>query len=321
MFNKDYLRPELIILDITHRCNLQCNICEIRKDKPIQEYTLGEIEGLINEAFDWKVKEFALSGGEPLLREDIFEILDFVQKARYHIGILTNGVILSDSFIKRLLPYLASGCISLSISLDALTSGIHDEIRGVKGSFEKTLGAFKRLSELKKGYPGINFNSISIILNENLEELLGLATFLKSLNINSIQFQALLSNNLIMKERRDGVKYWIPQERFDVLDRTIDSLIEFKRENFALVRNSESNLGLMKKYFRGQLNQSDVKCQYAAKTMLIANNGEVTTCFESYGNIRKNSLREIYVSKDCKQARNRVSACKAPCLLPCFTDN
>jgi len=320
VLNEKFSKPELIILDISHRCNLQCNICEIRKDKPVQEYTLKEVEGLVNEAIDWQVKEFALSGGEALLREDIFEILDFVREKGYRIGILTNGVILSDSFIKKLLPYLACGALSLSISLDALTPSIHDEIRGSKGCFEKTSGALKILSELKKEHPGINFNSISIVLNENLEELLDLAIFLKSLNINSIQFQSLLSNNLIMKDRKHDIKYWVPPERLVVLDRTIDSLIEFKRNNFALVRNSENNLRLIKKYFRGDLIQRDVKCLYAAKTMLIANNGEVTTCFESYGNIRKNSLREIYVSQDSQRARQRVGACKKPCLLPCFCD-
>ena len=237
-----------------------------------------------------------------------------------HIGVLTNGVILSDSFIKKLLPYLIGGHLSLSISLDALTPSVHDEIRGVGGCFEKTVAAFRILSKLKNEYPGINFNSISIILNENLEELLDLAIFLKSLNVNSIQFQPLLSNNLIMKERKKGAKYWIPSDRLAVLDRTIDKLIEFKRSNPILVRNSENNLRLAKKYFRDCLNQNDVKCQYVTKTMLIANNGEVTTCFESYGNIRRKGLKEIYASKDSKKAKDRVGKCKHPCLLPCFCD-
>ena len=318
--DENYSKPELIILDISHRCNLQCNICEIRKDKPIEEYTLKEVKNIISQAIDWQVKDFALSGGEPLMRGDIFGILDFTKERKYHIGILTNGVILNENFIKRLLPYLVDGCLSLSISLDALTPVIHDEIRGVRGSFERTLSAFKELHELKNDYPGINFNSISIILNENLEELLGLAIFFKSLNINSIQFQPLLPNNLIMRERKKSTKYWIPPDRFVVLDKTIDELIEFKSNNPGLVRNSENNLRLAKKYFRDNLTQNDVKCLYAAKTILIANNGELTTCFESYGNIRKNSLREIYASKNSRQARDRVGKCKNPCLLPCFCD-
>jgi MoaA/NifB/PqqE/SkfB family radical SAM enzyme len=317
---QNYSKPELIILDLTHRCNLLCNICEIRKDKPIREFSLKETNNIIKQAAEWQVKDFALSGGEPLMREDIFEILDFVGKNKFHIGILTNGVILNDTMIKKLLPYLAGGFLSLSISLDALTSEIHDEIRGVKGSFERTAQAFEKLSELKKEYPVINFNSISIILNENLEELSGLAVFFKSLNVNSIQFQALLSNNLIMRQRGKGGKYWVSPERLDVLDKAIDGLIEFKRENSALLRNSEKNLMLVKKYFRGELSQKDVQCQYAAKTMLIANNGELTTCFDSYGNIRKSNLKQIYTSKSCMRARERVRECKRPCLLPCFCD-
>ena len=318
--DKNPVKPEFIILDITHRCNLNCNICEIRKDKPTEEYTFDEIITLISEALDWGVKEFVLSGGEPFMREDIFEILDFVKEKKYHIGVLTNGIILNERFIHKLLPYLDSNSLSLSISLDALTPEIHDEIRGACGSFKKTTEALKILSQLKKSNSNINFNSISIILNENLEELLDLAYFLKSLNINSIQFQPLLSNNLVMKEREAGVKYWIPQDRLNLLDKMIDNLIEFKRKNAFLVRNSENNLRLVKKYFRTGLSRGDVKCLNAAKTMLIANNGNVTTCFESYGSVRTETLKRIFESEKSAQARKRVRECKKPCLLPCFCD-
>lgn len=314
-------KPEFIILDITHRCNLECNICEIRNDKPIKELATDEVKDLIQQSIEWVVKEFVLSGGEPFVRDDIFEILDFVKGENYRIGILTNGILLTEEFIKKLLPYLVFNTLSLSISLDALTPEIHDDIRGCKGCFEKTFNGLKLLSEFKKQYPNINFNTISIILNENLEELLLLVNLLKSLNVNSIQFQPLLANNLIMKERSNRVKYWVPPERLPLLDRVIDSLVEFKRQNFVLVRNSVNNLYLVKKYFRNLLSPDDIKCLYGTKTMLIANNGDVTTCFDCYGNIRKNTLRIIYGSEKAKQARGRVKVCKSPCLLPCFIDN
>jgi MoaA/NifB/PqqE/SkfB family radical SAM enzyme len=314
-------KPEFIILDITHRCNLKCNVCEIRKDKPIAEFTFDEVKGLIDQAINWGVQEFVLSGGEALLRQDIFEILEYVRKRKYRVGVLTNGVILSDTFLERLLPFLSSGVVSLSISLDALSPHIHDDIRGGAGCFEKTARCLQRLSELKKTHPRVNFNTISIILNENLEELPALARHLKALGVNSIQFQPLLANNLIMKERSERAKYWIPPERLGVLDEAIEKLVRFSRDNPGLVRNSENNLRLAKKYFRGLLAPEDVRCLYAERTFLIANNGDATTCFACYGNVRKQQLKDIYFSDAARRAREGARACKSPCLLPCFCDN
>lgn len=312
--------PELIILDVTHRCNLRCNICEIAKDEPGIELATDEIKNLIEQSVCWGVKDLALSGGEALLRDDIFEILEFVRERKYNFGILTNGILLDEDFTQKLLPHLASKTVSLVISLDAMSADIHDDIRGSKGCFQKTAEALKRLSNLKNIYPEINFNTISVILNENLEELLPLANFLKALNVNSIQFQPLLANNLIMKERSSKAKYWIPAERLEVLDVAIDGLIDFKRQNPSLVRNSENNLYLTKKYFRGSLANDDVRCSYGNRTMLIANNGTAATCFDCYGDARKQSLRAIHASMEADKARKRALNCRNPCLLPCFCD-
>jgi MoaA/NifB/PqqE/SkfB family radical SAM enzyme len=317
--SKQQKKPEFIILDITHKCNLKCNICEIRKDGQIREFAIDEVKELIRQAMQWGVKEFVFSGGEPLVRKDIFEALDFVKANKYRVGLLTNGILL-QGLLPRLSYYLSSNSLSLSISLDALTAEIHDDIRGKSGSFVTTISALKKLSELKKEQPNINFNVISIVLNTNLEELLPLANYLKTLEVNSIQFQPLLANNLIMRERSERVKYWIPQERYQVLDSTIDSLIEFKRSNPFLVRNSLHNLNLVKKYFRGELTSKDVKCSHISKTMLIANNGDVTTCFDCYGNVRKDSLVDIFNSQAARHSKRRAEECRRPCLLPCFTD-
>lgn len=241
--------------------------------------------------------------------------MEFVRINNYQVGLLTNGILLKD-VLTRLSPYLISNTVSLSISLDALSAQIHDDIRGKAGSFEATFGALNQLSKMKENYPNINFNLISIVLNENLEELFPLAKFFKELNVNSIQFQPLLANNLIMKERSQRVKYWIPKERLPVLDSAIESLIAFKKANDSLVRNSLNNLHLIKKYFRGLLTKQDVKCLYATKTMLIASNGDVTTCFDCYGNIRRNSLQEIFNSKVAEYSRKKVAECSNPACFP-----
>ncbi|MFA5119263.1 MAG: glycosyltransferase [Candidatus Omnitrophota bacterium] len=313
-------RPETIILDITHRCNLSCAICDIRKDKPILEYTTQEVKGLIAQAIDWGVKDFVLSGGEALIRPDIFPILDFVKQSKYRVGILTNGILLTQDFLGKLLPYLTSGSLSLCISLDSLRPQVHDEIRGLRGSFEKTFAGIKMLSERKKTSPGINFNVITIILNGNLEELRAIADTILSLRADSLQFQPLLSNNRILKDRGSQVKYWVPAERLPVLDKAIDDIVAFKKKNSAFLRNSENNLELVKKYFRGTLHNRDIQCRNAERTMLVAYTGDTTTCFDCYGNIRKEPLSRIFHAPAAGQARRKAAGCPSPCLLPCFTD-
>jgi len=313
-------KPQLIIVDVTHRCNMQCNICDIRRDASPEELSTAQIKEIISQAKEWGVRDLALSGGEPLVREDIFQVLDFVKELGYRIGVITNGFILTEDFIGRLTPYMSCGALSLVLSLDALTPAIHDDIRAKEGAFERTVSALKMLSGLKEKDPAINFNTISIILDSNLEELIGLARFLKSTGANSIQFQPLLANNLVMKDRSEGVRYWIPRERLAVLDRVIDELVDFKEENPKLVVNSAQNLLLAKKYFRDALNPGDVSCRSAAETMLIANNAKASTCFSAYGDTRSKSLKEIWNSAKAAEARRFVSACSKPCLLPCFTD-
>lgn len=314
-------KPELIIFDITHRCNINCDICDIRKDKPIKEFTTEEIIDIISQAIRWNVPDFVLSGGEPLLRKDVFKILDFVKQKDYSIGILTNGTLLNKDMLSKLQPYLVSGSLSLTISLDAISPRIHDKIRGCKEVFAKTIAAFKILSNMKINHPDINYNSITIVLNDNLEELLSLLNLLKEFKVNSIQLQSFLPNNLKLNKRKTKSSYWVQSERFHLLDSTIDKIIEFKKNNPNLLVNSIDNLQLMKKYFRDELCERDVSCSAATKTMLISREGHVVACNMSYGNIKNSKLEDIWYSKDAKKVRLHVKKCKKPCLLPCFTDN
>lgn len=313
-------KPNLLIFDITHRCNISCNICDIRKDKQITEFTSKEIISVVSQAIKWGVPSFVLSGGEPLLREDVFEILNFCKENKYPIGILTNGTLLDKAMLQRLKPYLISGCLSLTVSLDAVSQSIHDKIRGHKGAFKKTVAALKALADMKKNHPNVNYGTISIILNDNLEGIPELVRFLKGLNPGSIQVQPLLNNNLRLNRRNTDNPFWIQEARLPLLDKTIDELIVFKKENPKLLSNSLENLTLIKKYFRNELSGNEVSCSAAKKTMLISREGYVVACDTSYGNIRKSNLKDVWSSKEAENARQYVLSCKNPCLLPCFTD-
>lgn len=312
--------PELLILDITHSCNLCCRICDIWETAVAEnDIDISYIKSILLQSKNLGIKEITLSGGEPLFRKDIFEILDYAKKLEIkNLGVLTNGILVGI-YKERLKPYILDNTISLVISFDSLRPDTHNNIRNSDNAWQQTQESLQFLSSLKNSYPHINFNIITIILNQNLEELLNLANFVKSLSANSLQFQALLPNNLRMAERKNSLS-WVSSDRLEVLDKTIDELIEFKKENQIFLRNSSNNLSLIKKYYRGTINSRDVRCLSAYRTILISNQGECCTCFSSYGDIKSEDFTKILQSEKIIKARTMTNNCRWPCLLPCFCD-
>lgn len=320
LYKQLYHIPRLLILDITHSCNLSCRICDIWKTKETElDLDKGLVKRMLSEAKDSGIKEIALSGGEPLLRDDIFEIFEYAKKINIkNLGVLTNGLLIERCW-ERLRPYLIDTTISLVISLDSLNKDVHDLMRNSDIAWQKALKGLKMLSSLKREYPQLNFNVITIILEKNLEELLDVAHFIKELGANSLQFQVLLPNNLRMAERKKS-PFWVSAENLGMLDEAVDRLKEFKERNPRFIRNSIKNLSLVKKYYRGTLTCDDVECLSAHETVLVSNQGDCTTCFSSYGDIKRKALKDIFASKERTRAWERAKRCSWPCLLPCFCD-
>lgn len=312
--------PHLFILDVTHSCNLHCRICDIWKTgKQEKDIDIAHIKKMLLEAKELKVKEICLSGGEALLRKDVFEIFEYARDLKIKgLGVLTNGILVKEN-LDKLKPRLIDNTISLVISFDSLRKEVHNFVRNSDLAWQETCGALKLLSVMKKEKPQVNFNVISIILNQNLEELPELARYIKSLGANSLQFQVLLSNNLKMSERKQS-SFWIPKERLPFLDLTIDKLVQFKKENSKFIMNTVRNLELVKKYYRGILTSSDVRCVSARETILVSNQGHCTTCFSTYGDIKINKLKNILTQGGTRKSQKMVKNCHWPCLLPCFCD-
>lgn len=312
--------PELLILDVTHSCNISCRICDIWKTGSIEEnMKIQHIKKMFHQAKKLGIKEIALSGGEPLLREDIFRIFDYARITKINkLGVLTNGILV-ERYFERLKPYIIDNSVSLVVSLDSLNRDTHNYVRNSHISWQKAIKSLKLLSLLKKEYPQVNFNVITIILNQNLEELLDIAIFIKSLGANSLQLQALLPNNLRMAERKKSI-FWVSQDRLSLLDDILEKIAEFKMGQQQFIKNSIKNLALMKKYYRGIISSDDIQCQSAYKTILVSNRGACTTCFSDYGNIKKRCFKRILQSEEIIKAQRQVKECPWPCLLPCFCD-
>ncbi len=129
--------PRIIFWELTKRCNLSCAYCRVLKGSFGSELNTGEALELVGDI----KKEFGntlliLSGGEPLLRKDIFEILASAFSLGLKTALATNGTLLGEGEAIKLKEL---GVRRVSISLDSIEEEHHDASRGIKGSFKKAL--------------------------------------------------------------------------------------------------------------------------------------------------------------------------------------
>lgn len=133
--------------DINNECNLNCKHCRVSEKNDNEKLSLRESKNLLAELWYNGITMLNLSGGEPFLRKDIFQILDYAQKFE-DIVITTNGTLLDEEKCKKLFTYKN---IKLSISLDGLEE-THDKFRRKKGAFKKVIDTLPILNKYKIKY-------------------------------------------------------------------------------------------------------------------------------------------------------------------------
>ena len=161
----DYALTDLYLY-LTDHCNLCCTHCWISpgfSQKRQNNISLSALKKTIIKAKPIGLQSVKLTGGEPLLYQELKGLVEFLTSEELSIFIETNGIL----FEKNILESFQSAKLEqISVSLDAASEDIHDEIRGVKGSFYRTLKGLRLLS----GY-GLNFQIIMTLQRKNRKEI------------------------------------------------------------------------------------------------------------------------------------------------------
>jgi len=135
-------------LDITYRCNNNCLHCWLRVPpkgpEKQNELSTDEIKTIVDEARKLGCREWAISGGEPMLRPDFPEIFDYITKKSGSYSINTNGTLITPE-IAELMKRKGKKMIALY----GATAEIHDHITRNPGSFQATMKGFKLLQEAR----------------------------------------------------------------------------------------------------------------------------------------------------------------------------
>lgn len=150
-----------IHFDCTYRCNLNCRHCYQIKDVSC-ELATADIKRILSELKQNNCFEVNFSGGEPFLRDDFLEIVQFAADLDFKVCILTNATLIDRSSVEKLSKL--SKCL-IQPSLYGIKADTHDFFTRVKGSFDKTIRAISLLEK-----HGIKFNIAFLVMKHNFFE-------------------------------------------------------------------------------------------------------------------------------------------------------
>jgi MoaA/NifB/PqqE/SkfB family radical SAM enzyme len=192
--------PFGLIHFVTSRCNLRCKHCfiygnfENKTDDnrfETQELELSQINKL-TKSINRKMAMVSLTGGEPFLRDDLFEIAaSYVNNAGcVLVEVATNGILLEElrSFVTKFIKHIDAK-LYISISFDGLRQR-HDQNRKMSGAFDKAVRAAEFLRSLN--HPKVKTNATITVFDQPMDELVGLFNFLvENIRVDNISTSAL----------------------------------------------------------------------------------------------------------------------------------
>ncbi|WP_051452068.1 StsB family radical SAM/SPASM domain sactipeptide maturase [Actinospica robiniae] len=176
-----FSEPELFYAyyAITDGCNLRCPYCYASSEKCLPgELDTAESMRLVEQLAELGTNTVVFTGGEPMLRKDLFRIVEHAKSCGLNCNIITNATMIRTQAQARRFAELFYNVV---VSVDGATAESHDRTRG-KGSFAKTHKALKLLNA-----EGVRPNINHIVTSDNVEELEDFAVFMEDLDVQSIR--------------------------------------------------------------------------------------------------------------------------------------
>lgn len=197
----------VVVWNCTNSCNLKCRHCyaDSENKKFEGELDLKEAKYLIEDLAKLKVPVILISGGEPLMRDDLFEIINYAKNYNIRTTISTNGTLIDKKTAQNLKK---NGVNYVGISLDGIGAN-HDKFRGVAGSFNKSLDGIRNCMEIGQKV-GLRFT----INKSNYNELEDIFYLIKEEKIPRVCFyhlaysgrgNAMASEDITSEQKRQAL--------------------------------------------------------------------------------------------------------------------
>jgi len=292
-----HARPIAMTFAVTYDCQCKCVQCSAGKHyrTDIPELTTEEAKKLIDDSLNLGISVLAFTGGEPLLRDDIFDLIKHVNKKKAVPIIFTNGQFLTEENINKLAD---AGLFCLYVSIDSPNPEEHDELRGMPGLFDTALKGI-RIAKEKEMFVGLSSYATQSSTKEGrYKEIHNLA---KELGLHNVMlFDGVPTGNML-KDTSELLKMEQHEE--------IRQYSEYIRQNQIIPPlSAQSWQNSIESYLGG------IGCLAAYIQYYVSAYGDVSPCdFTpiSFGNIRDAPLKKIWNKMIHHQAyKHRTSFCR-----------
>ena len=287
-----------ITIDITTKCNLHCKHC--RTNEIDHELTIDELKRIVNKCKKFKPMGVFISGGEPLTRKDIVDVVKLTKELAPVTILNTNSLLLTEDLLKQLIEV---GLNYIQVSLDG-TEKSHDEIRG-KGTYRK---AIEKMHLINKYNDKIKLHISSLVTKFNvdyMEDFVHQILDVEGIDVDILGFKRFIPNNELAGKGnlgKDGLEKMynnlsLLQKKYNDKSKIV---ADFPIKN---IYQREKSFEIMKKF-----NLNCVGCSAGVNGICIRNDGTVSPCSLLYincGNILQNNLDNILNSDPMVKIMNR----------------
>lgn len=301
--------PALGTLLVTYRCDLRCRVCDLPA-RAAARRRAGDRE-LGTEAFRAVLRDMkaigtagvGFTGGEPMLRDDLLELLGYAAQLGLHAHLNTDGL----RVVERAAELVASGVRSVNVSLDGADAATHDRARRREGSFRTVLAALDALRRARGRRRLPRITAVTVLTSRNLHQAHDVVR--TAVRAGADRVGVIPVHDFGQDEARPSASQ---------LERALADLRDLHAEG--LVDNSTGYLDLIPRALRGE--PSPLYCYAPYASVVVDCYGDVFPCFplmERRRPVGRLPLAPLWRSAVYAQARAKLSACKA-CLWNCHAE-
>ena len=285
----------------TNRCNLKCAHCYQDADEcDSRELSTEEARTMISQIARAGFKIMIFSGGEPLMRDDIFELVAHAASCGLRPVFGSNGTLITPEIARKLKE---AGACAMGISIDSLDAEKHDIFRGVPGAHAATLAGIEACKSV-----GLPFQIHTTVVDRNRNEICDITRFAKELGAmnHSVFFLVPVGRGKDISDESIDVEQ-NEQLLADILRAGRDAGIEVKPTCAPQFMRIAEQIGVQTRYTRG--------CLAGLTYCVVGSEGIVRACaymIEDAGDVRKQPFDEIWRESPVFQ-KLRTQAYKGAC--------